>query len=485
MGCSSSKVHVNNIPSDFRYFAIQTSHTYRFRLILPNQFVIKKTKLLLEQFWGKISSSRESPGFIEFQLKKIDSGWNDAQMKIFMCMLIKDYYDIGWHLKASTDLKHYNSDLSDVVIFERKNPKSINVICLSLNGTNLLRVFIVREDVLQLIKSVIVKFWPYGIVNVQKFDKYFEIKLRGNPWSSSSTNEDDSYFAAALINGIFSALYHIGYIYSAAIDSGNREADVTAIYFRYDLDETRKIENMNRQFFAISLNKSDRLRLISVLPDLMQSIKKIMTHLWPNGVENYKEGIGALEFKLNGSPFLSETQMETIESRQLIGNLIHFLSQFNWSFYASCKLSESIEDKSIFFFRYRQAYPIRTSCLSLTDSNKISVIGDNHNLIDTVRTCIKADWKYGVSQELNYFGSWQIELNGDIFANNGSNNGYASLLMLKILDNLESDGLKLLTSSDVNGKYRFKQRKNNNYNLNEVLAIDFDTWYFADKTHFK
>jgi hypothetical protein len=37
----------------------------------------------------------------------------------------------------------------------------------------------------------------------------------------------------------------------------------------------------------------------------------------------------------------------------------------------------------------------------------------------------------------------------------------------------------------VNGKYRFKQRKNNNYNLNEVLAIDFDTWYFADKTHFK
>ena len=196
MGCTSS-VDVN-MPLDFKYFAIQMSHTGKFRLISPSPFIIKKTKKLLEEFWGKISNSRESPGFLEFQLKKSDS-WTDVQMKLFMCHLIKDYYDIGWHLKVSTDLKYYDGNLTDVVIFERKIPISTHVICVSLNESNLLRIF-AGDDVLQSIKSMAIKFWPYGIINVQTFDKYYEIELRRNPWSSSSANEDDSYFAVALIN---------------------------------------------------------------------------------------------------------------------------------------------------------------------------------------------------------------------------------------------------------------------------------------------
>ena len=131
----------------------------------------------------------------------------------------------------------------------------------------------------------------------------------------------------------------------------------------------------------------------------------------------------------------------------------------------------------------------------MIDSNKITLIGDNHNLIDILRNCIIKNWTSGIARECDYCGSWQFELKGNPFANNGTSNGYASYLMLKILDCFESNGLKMIMSADVTGKYRLEIRKNpviikkqQNYttiaDVQEKLPVDFDTWYFSDKSSF-
>lgn len=301
------------------------SENDRLRLISPPLNVISTTRLLIEQNWGKILDYRESTGFVEYQLDR--NPWkisdnNDIEAKIFICMLVRKYYEIGWHLKISTDSKYYSSSASDVVIFERKAPLSTSVICISLNGSDKLRVFS-NEDVLPSIKASILKFWPYGIEQEQSMSRYYEFKLNGDPWNSTLNNDIDSYFSSALINGILSALYHIGYVLSAAVDSGKEEYDVSSMYFRYDLEHTKLPQNLTRQFFAISLNKNNSLRLISVLPELIETIKKAMPHIWPNGIHSYKEGSGTLEIRLNGSPWKSKTGMESIETRQLIGNNFH------------------------------------------------------------------------------------------------------------------------------------------------------------------
>jgi hypothetical protein len=96
----------------------------------------------------------------------------------------------------------------------------------------------------------------------------------------------------------------------------------------------------------------------------------------------------------------------------------------------------SIRDKSTFFFRYNQTVPKRTVCVSLSGSDKVSLIGDNHNVINVIRNC----WAAGIQEEFDYYNSWQFKLKGNPWTEGGSSSIYACFMMLSILSGIESFG---------------------------------------------
>ncbi len=473
---SSSSVHEIKPPDNFKYFAIQMALSDRLKLVAANAEVIEKTEQVLDKYWG-IEAFHEDSGYMEYQLKGSPfepTETEDVDAKFLICTLIKQYYSIGWHVKKASDLKYHieAGRGSDVIIFEKIKPLKTSVISISLNGTDKLRV-LGPQEVWPHVDEMIQKFWPAGVEREGILNNSYEFVLRGQPFGTMQSNGVEAYYTAGLINGIFSALYHLGYIFIAAIDSGNRESDINALYFRYALDEVKEEENVNRQFFAICLNKTDRIRLVSVLPDLATSIKSIMPELWPYGVKKVKESKGSLEFTLNGNPWNSEGE-ESLEARELVGNLMHVLSTYNWHFYANCTLSENIDDKPTLFFRYQRTKPILTTCLCLQDTNKIRLITENKELKSIVRNAIKISWAKGIEKESIYFDSYQFQLNGEPFALDGSYSDYTCFMMLTILNALESNGLKMIASIDASGKYKINEKQAS------IVPVDLDTWYFSE-----
>jgi hypothetical protein len=110
-----------NIPNGFNYFTIMFGYTDRFRLILAPPEVINETEIILGTLW-KIQKINEQPGFIEMKLKGTPfspSSELDKSVKYLMCLILKKYYELGYHFKASIDLIQTGSS-SDAVIFEKR-----------------------------------------------------------------------------------------------------------------------------------------------------------------------------------------------------------------------------------------------------------------------------------------------------------------------------------------------------------------------------
>jgi hypothetical protein len=447
------------MPLNFNYFALQFYQSDRLRLIAPTGQVKTKTQFVLDKYWG-LQNIHDSPGFTEYHLKGHPwepSVTNDSESKLFLCTLIKHYYSIGWHLKGSTDFKYYDG-VPDVMIFERLDPLQTHVICISFNDLDKIRVT-APDSIFPHIRKSIGTFWPYGLIGERALLKSYEFQLNGEPW-----NENHNEYSVALVNGILSTLYRLGFIYASTVDYGSRYYNVNALYFKYDPAEEKRPENVYSQFFAISLCNTDRLKLINPPTDMPQKISTAMSQIWPSGALLINHGTGSFEFILSNMNHKLDNKVdgaETIQARNFLASLMNLLSQYNWNFYASCVLSESINDKSTLFFRFSQVKPLRTSYISLNETDKLRLMGGDGKYIGVIRESVNRSWLNGIRIEAQYFGTWQIELEGHPFMNETSSNGYACFMMLNILADLEEIGYRFMGSVDISGKH---------------------TWFFADGT---
>ena len=102
------------------------------------------------------------------------TGKKDTDVKHFLCKLIRDFYEIDWHLKITSDLI-YSGTGSDVVLFERKSRFSTPVICLSLNDTDRIRIVAEESVISYNVRVAIKRFWSQGIQHEQWLGKSYEL----------------------------------------------------------------------------------------------------------------------------------------------------------------------------------------------------------------------------------------------------------------------------------------------------------------------
>jgi hypothetical protein len=124
---------------------------------------LKITKTILSSFWT-IQKIIEDQCLIEIKLwgnPLYSSQENDAKIKFFLCLLLKEYYFIGYHFQVLTDLQQNESSAS-ALIFERRFNLSTNTICLSLHQSDKIQVF-APDHIIENIKQVINLNWPLHI----------------------------------------------------------------------------------------------------------------------------------------------------------------------------------------------------------------------------------------------------------------------------------------------------------------------------------
>ncbi len=461
------------------YFAIQMGHTDRFRLIIAPQEVITATRSILSSLLP-IDDEYTSPGFIEFKLKGrpwYTLGEKNLNTKYFMCSLLQEYYRIGWSLKTALDLERSGSD-SDVLIFQKSQPSMTSVICLSLNSTDRIRV-LAPENVYGLIRQIIIQSWPNGIQDEGVFDKSYEFKLKGNPWMAWSENSSDSINSPALICQIMSSLFKNQWKFISAIDTGKNQTSLNALYFYYETEKVDHNELMNTSFFALSLNKSDRIRVHSATNELISLFSNEsygVPNLWKAGIQKTTLiNSSTLEFKLKGNPWLNYGA-EAVESKKFLNNILNLLSRSGFRLYGVCDLTKHVSNKSTFIFRSKPVEP-RTFfnfCVSLNEYDKIRIIDSDPSIVDQVRLAVQQGWPKGIQKESDYKGSFQLKLNGYPFQCLGEDKIHACVLMMLVLKYIEQKGFKFLCNADVSGKYHTDSESHQSY------SVDLDACFFEN-----
>lgn len=469
MGTTPSVNLLPNQNTNLNYFSIQFSRSDRLRLILAPDIIQNITRDVLKSNWVYQEENKQF-GFIEFKL--FGSPWNyqKSESKLFLCNLLEKYYENGWHLNASTDIQRYGND-TDVLFFQKIKPINTSIICLSLDSTDLIRVF-GDEKIYAIIKHSVIKAWNKGLQHEEITDKYCEFKLYGNPWDDSIFDDSDTFHIPFFILDLINNLYKSGWLFFGAINSVKKNKSVNSLYFRREEIPINEAEHT--RFFAMSLHSSDEIRFYKLDKDLKSLISSTdhgLANLWTKGIQFKGTIEHVLDFKLKGNPWDSNGE-EAVESRRLINNLLNLFDLQGWGLYATCVLTKKLNNTSTFFFRTKQIDNKNkiNMCLSLHEDNVIRLVESEDGLVEEVKDAIDKCWPKGIKNESNYFGSKQIRLRDDPFSCHGAKKIYSCAMMTFILNNLDKKGYRLLCSADISRKFH-RNRK-------VEFSTDLHSWFF-------
>ena len=260
-----------------------------------------------------------------------------------------------------------------------------------------------------------------------------------------------------MMNNILKSLYNNGWVNIGSVKIGKKRDDFNTFFFRYD--KTLKdacCSGMENKFFALSLNKNDRIRLVNAPLELANTVRQAIHENWPKGIFQEKIKFEAYEFKLRGNPWWCDGA-DTVNSRQLVSAILANLRRNYWTLYSTCVLNMHLSSKSTFFFRHDSNINISnctTTCISLNGSDKLRVMNTNEIIINGVSNAIKSCWPKGLIHQGLYGRSWQYKLKDHPFNGNYSDLISIAALTMCLIANLKEANLSLECSAFVSAKHQ-------------------------------
>jgi len=235
----------------------------------------------------------------------------------------------------------------------------------------------------------------------------------------------------------------------------------------------RSLQASPEDMMMISLNRNDRLRLISSPTYVMTAVEEVVSQHW--GLQNCKEKEGCWEFKLYGTPWWADGE-DSVKARYLIAQIIIKLKALGWEVAATLDVSRKLNDKTVFVFRQSPPETQPFAVLSFHQSDKLRFMSSSDNVLmltDGIdRILDAADLTSAISF---YWKAKQWKLKGVPFSGStvrGADQRMIIHQLTRILKHFHSLGWRLVASADVSAKYY----KNNN--SNEEYPLDTHSWFF-------
>ncbi|KZP33691.1 hypothetical protein FIBSPDRAFT_943468 [Athelia psychrophila] len=196
---------------------------------------------------------------------------------------------------------------------------------VTMNEDDLLRFLQFSKEEIEQIRTAILTSWANGIQNERDYHGSWEFKLRGNPWIAQGSQAVGSRM---LMRGVFKHLYHMGWSLVSSSDISKKTGDKDTLLFR------RHAPGPEIDLVSVSFNEDDKLRLIGAPGDLPPAIRQTLGPL----IQSEKDKDGAVQFKLQGNPWISEGT-ETVTTRSLLLNILQSLESHGFRMYASVNQS--------------------------------------------------------------------------------------------------------------------------------------------------
>jgi len=202
------------------------------------------------------------------------------------------------------------------------------------------------------------------------------------------------------------------------------------------------------QVCSISFSMSDRIRLIGLPTDVINSMRFAITNSW-GSIQNERDYYGTYEFKLIGRPWYGQGS-DAVRSRRLLTAVLKTMAQYGWNLLQAADVSKKAHDKdTLFFEKGTPDRDVDMFAISFNMGDKIRIIDAPSQFTKVVRKAIKSQWHKGIQNLSDYCGSIEFKLFGNPWYAKGSETVYSRMLLCQMIANLRAKGYKLYGSVDI------------------------------------
>ncbi|KAG9063416.1 hypothetical protein KI688_004298 [Linnemannia hyalina] len=152
---------------------------------------------------------------------------------------------------------------------------------------------------------------------------------------------------------------------------------------------------------CITLNETDKIRLLGVPPPLVDPIRNAITSSWGQ-IQSEQTYFGAHEFKLLGTPWRGQGT-DSVTSRTLIVSVLRTMAVNGWNMLQAADVSKKEHGKDALFFEtidpsLGQVMPdeVDMFALSFNSSDKLRIIGNVPvSIVTAVKQAVQTQWPSG------------------------------------------------------------------------------------------
>ena len=374
------------------------------------------------------------------------------QARQMVCQILQKLQGNGWKIITSTDLGRQED--KSTMFFKKSSPEFSQYLCVGLSSSDKLQIVNLPPQLVEPMKQIIRLYWSLGIQDEDLPNPgVLEVKLRGNPWWST---DEQSIMAKVLLQNIIATLRSYQWVYCCNVNL-NGKAD--SLIFCCD-------PNINpgesAQFCTISLNRHDRLRVITAPENIVAMVKKVIQTTW-GCIQNERDYHGSWEFKLSGNPWYSSNK-ESAMARYLVLKILEAMLEQGWHNIAGIDISRRPNDnnrpndKTVFVFQKKEPKCCPMMCLSLNDVDKFRLINMPNEMIELFKKLLCSRWPKGIQNEqiltLSIGTAYEAKLSGQPWLGGNRNDTvHARSFLCEIIEEFMERGWTLYLSADIAAKY--------------------------------
>lgn len=131
---------------------------------------------------------------------------------------------------------------------------------------------------------------------------------------------------------LFQSLLSVGWCVVTGLDISRRLNDKGVFVLK-------TCQPASLMHFCISLNETDKIRLINAPQDMPAVARQVFAEGWPYGVQRESNYYGSHEFKLNASPWSSYGGNEYLVARCMMCLMMRALMERGWRIVCSADVS--------------------------------------------------------------------------------------------------------------------------------------------------
>ncbi len=307
------------------------------------------------------------------------------------------------------------------------------------------------DVVVQSIKNAVVAVWKPGIKaeysGTGDMDDLYEFKMRGNPWSSESS--DETIMARKLIIEIMGQLATLNWKFLVGVNI--RGGCGNTMYFMNDERHALTASD----FALLAPGRWDRLRLFGFDRPTIEAIRQTILRFHQTKDPDDRQGGGVVEFKLKGYPFSCSSD-ESVSTRILICRMLEAMRDKGWEVLGGLDLGQKKAfEKSVLLMVRCESARLKFACIAPADLDRLYLLNFPHQVCKMLKQAVAKHYLPGVANEETRDAAavHEIVLQGPPWSQNSSYNLHARSMLLMVLKELSTYGWKVVASADLTAKF--------------------------------